>query len=359
MSSLSEVCLSWPYFAAIPGGIVLLLTIYSYLMVESAPSFPFSSSTHVFITGGSSGIGLSCALELVKRGVGKLTIVGRDRNKLNEAVKIIEKSIRESKHTIRKDDYHVTAIAADVSDPAAIESAINQAIDIHGPINALSASAGISKPGYFELLNLSEFQEMFKINYFGTLNTLKALLPHMRANGGGRVLLVSSMAGQSGVAGYSAHSPPKFALRGLAECLHMEYKPYNIQFTVVNPPDVDTPMLEQENKIKPLECKLISEGTGVFKSQEIARDIVNSLESWKFFVQTGFDGHLLGLLSCGTAPAHSTVLAVTEALFLGLIRSISLAYRVVYNRIVIKVHKDRMAGKLPHVLKQGKEEKKD
>jgi 3-dehydrosphinganine reductase len=68
----------------------------------------------------------------------------------------------------------------------------------------------------------------------------------------GRILFVSSQAGQIGIFGYTAYSATKFALRGFAEALQMELKPYGIYVTLSYPPDTDTPGFKEELKDKVL-----------------------------------------------------------------------------------------------------------
>ena len=104
---------------------------------------------------------------------------------------------------------------------------------------------------------------MFKVNVLGSVQPTKALLPSMIKRRWGRVVFVSSQAGQVinlwchmilyyitsqqvALYGYSAYSSSKFALRGLAEALQMEVKPYNILVSVSFPPDTDTPQLKEE-----------------------------------------------------------------------------------------------------------------
>lgn len=91
----------------------------------------------------------------------------------------------------------------------------------------------------------------------------------MKLNGGGRVVFVSSQAGQIGVFGFSAYSPSKFALTGLAQVLRMELKPHGIFVSVAYPPDTNTPGFEEENKSKPEETRLISETAGLFEPEQV------------------------------------------------------------------------------------------
>ena len=214
-------------------------------------------------------------------------------------------------------------------------------------LDCVICSAGASYPSLFIATEEKEFERLMQINYTGIVYTLKTCVPHLIRNGGGRILLVSSMAGLSGIAGFTAYSASKFALRGFAESLHMELSgPYKIAVSVCNPPDVDTPMLAAENEFKPKECRDISEGSGIFKGRDIAEDIVGALKSWKFLVNTGLDGKLLALIASGTSPAHSGLIGLLEFVSLGLLRTISLAYRWNYNRIVYSVHQLRVNGQL-------------
>jgi 3-dehydrosphinganine reductase len=91
---------------------------------------------------------------------------------------------------------------------------------------------------------------MMRVNYMGSVYCTKAVIDSMKSRRFGRIVFVSSQAGQLGVFGYSAYSSSKFALRGFAEVLQMELKPYNILVTLSFPPDTDTPGLATENLSK-------------------------------------------------------------------------------------------------------------
>lgn len=85
-----------------------------------------------------------------------------------------------------------------------------------------------------------------RVNYLGGVYCTKSVIPTMKSRKFGRILFVSSQAGQIGIFGYSAYSATKFALRGLVEALQMEVKPYNIYVTLSFPPDTDTPGFKEE-----------------------------------------------------------------------------------------------------------------
>jgi 3-dehydrosphinganine reductase len=123
-------------------------------------------------------------------------------------------------------------------------------------------SAGIAVPHYFEDTPLAVHERSMAVNYFGTLHVVRAALPVMRQRRRGRILMVSSSAGLMGLFGYCSYNPSKFALRGLAEALRAELRADGVGVSVAYPPDTETPMLEEENKTKPEETKLMPRWSG-------------------------------------------------------------------------------------------------
>lgn len=206
---------------------------------------------NVVITGGSSGIGRATATLLAKQGA-NIFIIARNRQRIDEALTEIE--------TVRvSEEQKFGAFPADVTDYGDIESAIAAVAETYGGTEILINSAGIARPGHFQELPLSDFTEHIETNYLGTVYATKAVVPGMIARGSGYIVNVSSVAGVLGVFGYTAYGASKFAVLGLSEVLRIELKPHNIGVSVVIPSDTDTPQLEEERLLQPLETK-ISEG---------------------------------------------------------------------------------------------------
>ena len=121
-------------------------------------------------------------------------------------------------------------------------------------------------------------KELMRVNYIGGVYCTKAVVDTMKSRKFGRILFVSSQAGQIGIYGYTAYSPTKFALRGLAEALQMELKPYNVYVSVSYPPDTDTPGFKEELKDKCEETVLLSESSGIYKSKDVALNILTTIK---------------------------------------------------------------------------------
>ncbi|MEE6465226.1 hypothetical protein FKM82_006495 [Ascaphus truei] len=191
---------------------VLLLYMVSPLI---SPKPLKLSGAHVVVTGGSSGIGKGVAIECFKQGA-FITLVARDESKLVQAKKEIEKYAINDKQV-------VLCISVDVSkDYGQVENVIKQAQEKLGPVDMLVNCAGMAIAGNFEDIEIDQFARLMEVNYLGSVYPSRAVIATMKERRMGRIVFVSSQAGQLGLFGYTAYSPTKFALRGLAESLQME-----------------------------------------------------------------------------------------------------------------------------------------
>ena len=239
------------------------------------------SGRHALITGGSSGIGLAVAAQLVSDGW-NLSLIARRGDRLAEA-----RGVLRTNHGAA--DRQILPLSADVSDMAAMESAAAAAIDAYGPPDLVVTSAGVARPGYFDSLPIDVFRTAMDVNYLGTVHTIKAVLPAMRQHGGGRVVMVSSGAGLIGLFGYTAYAPSKFAVRGLAESLRGELARDGIGVSIVYPPDTDTPQLVEENRYKPPETKRITAQARTWSPDDVARVILDGVRRNRFAITPGWE----------------------------------------------------------------------
>jgi len=240
---------------------------------------------HAIVTGGSSGIGKETARLLVRRGA-SVTLLARRADVLDAArAELVPDCASPSQR--------VLAVPVDVADRDAVTLAIAHAEREIGPCDLTITSAGIAHPGYFAEVPIDVFEESMRVNYFGTLYALRAVLPGMRARGRGHVVLVSSGAGIVGIFGYTAYSPSKFALRGLAEVLRAELAQEAVRVSIVYPPDTDTPQLAAENLIKPAETRAIAAGAKTWRADDVARCILDGVDRNRFAITPGWELTLL------------------------------------------------------------------
>ncbi|XP_072431229.1 3-dehydrosphinganine reductase [Chiloscyllium punctatum] len=310
------------------GAFIVAFVLLLYMVSPLISPKPLKlNGSHVVVTGGSSGIGKCIAIECFKQGA-FITLVARDEGKLLRAKKEIEK------HSIN-DKQVVLCISVDVSkDYGQVQSVIKQAQEKLGPVDMLINCAGISVAAKFEDIDIDFFGRLMEINYLGSVYPTRAVIHTMKERRMGRIVFVSSQAGQLGLFGYTAYSPSKFALRGLAESLQMEVKPYNIYITVAYPPDTDTPGFQEENKVKPLETKLISETSGLCQPDQVAKIIVKDAVQGNFNSSVGSDGYMLSSLTCGMSPVTTITEGLQQIVTMGLFRTIALFYLGSFDSIV-------------------------
>jgi NAD(P)-dependent dehydrogenase (short-subunit alcohol dehydrogenase family) len=126
-------------------------------------------------------------------------------------------------------------LTMDVTDPSAIEEAVRKALDRFGRIDMLINNAGRFYTGFFETVSPEHVRAQMEVNFFGTLNVTRAILPVMRAQRRGHVVTLSAMLGIVGAPFVSIFSASKFALEGWAESIAAEVAPFGITTTIVEP----------------------------------------------------------------------------------------------------------------------------
>lgn len=314
---------------------LVALTLVIDLLFKKKTSI---TARHVLITGGSSGIGKALAIECFSQGA-NVTILARNKEQLEGAKAEIEK------HAVNKEQ-KVTIVSVDVSrEYESVEAVVLKAEDGLGPIDLLINCAGTAIAGRFEDMLMSEFKRMMDINYFGSVFVTRAVLPKMKERRNGTIVFVSSIAGLFGLYGYSAYSASKCALKGLAECLQMEVKPFNIRVTIAYPPDTNTPGFAIEERTKPIETKQISQSGGLLPPETVAKQILNDALNGCFSSTVGLEGWMLGNLCCGMSPVSSYYEAAIQILFMGPFRLIGIFCLRNFDRIIEKCAKKQNVGK--------------
>ena len=168
------------------------------------------------ITGGSRGIGLETAKELSK------------------SCTVYELSRRGESHD------GITHISADVSDENGVAAAIDTIVEKEGRIDILVCCAGFGISGAVEFTDTADAKHQLDVNFFGTVNAVHAVLPHMRKAGGGRIICVSSVAGAIPIPFQTYYSVSKAAINSFVRALSGEVKPYGISVCAVMPGDTQT-----------------------------------------------------------------------------------------------------------------------
>lgn len=177
----------------------------------------------VVITGGSRGLGLLMARQLVDEGA-HVTIAARDQAELDRAHE--ELTSRGAK---------VHAVACDVGRREEAERLIRETLEHHGRIDLLINNAGVMKVGPVEHMTHADFEEAMAVHFWAPLHTTLAAVPSMKRQGGGRIVNISSIGGKIGVPHLTPYCASKFALTGLSDSLRAEFAKDDIFVTTVCP----------------------------------------------------------------------------------------------------------------------------
>lgn len=177
------------------------------------------------ITGGSSGIGYCTANALREKGC-----------------KVYEISRRESNAD------GIVHMSADVTDEKALQNVINEILHREGRIDILINNAGFGISGAVEFTELEDAKRLFDVNFFGTVNASKAVIPHMRSAGGGRIVNISSVAAPVPIPFQTYYSASKAAISSYSQALSNEIKPFGISVCAILPGDIKTGFTDARKK---------------------------------------------------------------------------------------------------------------
>ena len=191
------------------------------------------------ITGASSGFGLLTTVALARRGWRVLATMRNleRRGKLEDAARAA--GVLDRLEPLQLDVTNAGQIAAVAERVAAGPSVLH----------ALVNNAGFALPGFAEDVTDLELRDQFDTNFFGAAAVTRALLPVMRRQGFGHVVMVSSISGRLGFPGVSSYAGAKFALEGWTETLRYEMKPVGIQVVLVEPGSFETDIWTRNAKL--------------------------------------------------------------------------------------------------------------
>ena len=243
----------------------------------------------VFITGGSSGIGLALAKQLSALGA-HIHILARRPQQLQEALEQI-RSARVN------EGQNFGVISCDLADRFQLEAALAKFQQEVGTPDLLINAAGYSYPALILDTPADIFYHQMDVNYFGTVNTVRAFLPAIIERNTGHIVNISSVAGFLTGYGFGAYSGSKFAVRAFTEVLRSELKTTKVKVSICFPPDTDTPGLAEENKIKPEVLRLATQAGGLAQPEEVADSIIKGILHNRFNIVTGFETNIFFILA--------------------------------------------------------------
>jgi 3-oxoacyl-[acyl-carrier protein] reductase len=179
------------------------------------------------VTGGGRGIGAAVARALTARGL-RVTVFARTRVELERVVAAGGAAL---------------AVAGDVAREEDVARLVSEHERALGPVDVLVNDAGVLVRGLAEALAPADFRRVLDVNLTGAFLCARAVIPGMKARGGGRIVNVASISATIGTAEGSAYNASKWGLVGLTKCLAEELRPHGVACLAVSPGSTDTEML--------------------------------------------------------------------------------------------------------------------
>jgi len=238
-----------------------------------------------FISGGSSGLGFEIAKSIVTEGT-SIAIFDLDSD---------DKYIAELRKSCLRSEQKIEHYCVDVTDPDALDLAMESAVRDTGVPDFALNSAGILRTALFTELSFETFDHVIKVNLIGSRNFAASTLKHMKS--GGHLILVASLAGIVGSYTQAAYAASKFGVIGLAEVLRAELKLQGIAVSVICPGEIDTPLLKYERKHGSPITEKLNSFAGVLSVERAVSGIMKGLKKQQYMITPGFRAKLTRVLA--------------------------------------------------------------
>ena len=185
----------------------------------------------IWITGGSTGIGKALAIKFSNEGW-NVAISARRENLLKEI----------------SDQYeNISSFPLDVTDKSKCKEVFNNIKEKFSEVDICFFSTGTWNPKKEKDIDVEQIEDVFNINFFGTLNSIKAVEEYFKNKKSGIITIVSSIAGYRGLPNSTGYGPSKSALNNLAESLYFDFGRSNVRVCLVSPGFIKTPMTDKND----------------------------------------------------------------------------------------------------------------
>jgi dehydrogenase/reductase SDR family protein 7B len=221
----------------------------------------------IWITGASSGIGEALAIELAKREA-RIILSARSEDKL-------WKVAAETKLP----DLDLMVLPFDLNDTSNASALAANVLNKFGRIDVLVNNGGMSQRAEVEKTSIDTDRELMEVNYFSAVNLTRAVLPYMKRQKGGHVVVISSVAGKFGFYLRSGYSAAKHALHGFFESFRLETERDNIKTLIVCPGKVKTHISFNAVTDNGKHGKMDPSHENAMSAEECARIILNAIQN--------------------------------------------------------------------------------
>lgn len=213
------------------------------------------------ITGGSRGQGRAHAVTCAREGADVVIVDTLDQIDTVQYPMARQSDFDETVRQVEALDRRIVPVVGDVRKQADLDAAVSRGIAELGRIDILIANAGVFSLAPAHELTDEQWDDMIAVNLTGVWKSAKAVLPHMMENGGGSIVMTSSINGLEPGANYVHYCAAKFGVVGIMKTLALEYAPHGIRVNSLHPGAILTPMTSWQGAWDMMSGKPAGEGT--------------------------------------------------------------------------------------------------
>ena len=240
----------------------------------------------IWITGASSGFGRDCALKLLQMGGYKVYVSSRRAELMQDLAQM-----------------GACVLPLDVCDDTSVNAACQTILEQENRIDALLANAGLGVYGTVESIDMADIHYQFDVNVFGVARCLKAVLPKMREQKSGRIVITESLAAHASCIGIGWYAASKHALKGMHTALRQELKHTGIQVIAIEPGRVKTDFWKTAGKNIPNNIK---------DYQQLTDNFIAHMDKPTYWQTLTTDSTVQAMIHALTAENPKTVYRTTK-----------------------------------------------
>ncbi len=263
----------------------------SFVMATERASSRMHAKEHrrilAWVVGSSYGLGLALAKILRREGV-DLVMFSSNPTALFLAYKDV---------CAQEGVGNVDMAVLDLNNHKEIQHVVSEKLSDGGTPDEVYIMPGISEPGPFLTTGPESLRRMMDLNFFGQVETVRAILPTMIKSGRGRILTCASLLGCFTMPGFAGYSASKHALVSFSRSMRAELRGSGVQMSCLCPPAMSTPGFEKEIAISTPALIQVQEGLKVLEPTSVGEFTIRKLRKGKFLIVPGFDSQLVLLLA--------------------------------------------------------------